>query len=104
MNDDELDGPNRVYDDPDLLEDFLQHILWPFLDFGPDTLAFFTNRSDLSDFLPGMTDEDYQTLVDAINQRYGIAMQTRDCGRIYQILERIRDDERANKVWQQHQG
>ncbi|MGZ0080267.1 hypothetical protein [Methylomonas sp. YC3] len=80
----------------------MQHILWPFLNFGLDTAAFFTNRSDLSDFLPDVTKDDYQRLVDAINQRYGIAMQTGDCGRIYQILERIRDDERANKVWQQH--
>lgn len=99
MNDEELDGENRIYADSELLEDFLENILWPFLEFGPNTLAFFTNRSDLTDFLPGISEEEYQQLVDAINQRYGIAMQTRDCGRIYQILERIRDDEQVNKVW-----
>lgn len=100
MNDDELDGPNRVYDDPDLLEDFLQHILWPFLGLGPNSFAILTNRSDMTNFWPGITEEDYQELADAINQRYGIAMQTRDCGRIFQILERIRDDEGVNRVWQ----
>lgn len=99
MTDDELDGEDRVYTDPELVEDFLQHILWPFIGFDPDSIAFLTNRSDLDDFMPGIDEEGIQQVVDAVNQRYGIAMQIRDCGRIYQILQRIRDDAQVKKVW-----
>ena len=44
-----------IYSDPELVEDFLQNVLWPILDFGPNSVAFLTNRSDLTDFFgPGM--------------------------------------------------
>jgi len=99
MNDDKCYGPDRVYTDPELLEDFLQNILWPFLEFGPNTLALLTNRSDLSDFLPDVEAQDYQRLADSINHRYGIKIQSRDCGNIADMLEFIRDDPQTKRVW-----
>lgn len=61
MNDDGLDGEDRVYSDPELVEGFLQNILWPILESGPNSLVFLINRSDLTDlFGPGMTEEDYR--------------------------------------------
>lgn len=101
MDDAELDGEDRVYTDPELVEDFLQNILWPILECGPNSVAFLTNRSDLTDlFGPGMTEEEYQQVADAVNQRYGLNMPSRECGNIAYMLEYIRDHPETKRVWQ----
>jgi hypothetical protein len=81
-----------IYSDPEFVEDFLQNVLWPILDFGQNSVAFLTNRSDLTDFFgPGMTDEEYAQVKEAVKLRYGVELLLdRDCYYIADILRRLR--------------
>ena len=93
MKEDEDD----IYSDPELVEGFLQNVLWPILDFGPNSVAFLTNRSDLTDFFgPGMTDEEYAQVKDAVKLRYGVELLDRECYYIADIIRRLREIGRAH--------
>ena len=88
MTEDEDD----IYSDPELVEDFLQKVLWPILEFGPNSEAFLTNRSDLTDFFgPGMTDEEYTQVKEAVKRQFGVELSDRDNYYIADIMKRLRE-------------
>jgi hypothetical protein len=88
MKEDEDD----IYSDPELVEDFLQKVLWPTLGWGENSVAFLTERSDLTDFFgPGMTDEEYAQVKEAVKCQFGVELLDRDNYYIADIIRRLRE-------------